>query len=212
MGVMGIKHGAVAWISSFPVFNAGYKEIDFNPSYYAMIVQAVEEFWNGNILTGTPPEPEELEDLRVKYSGKNQTVKGESFVADDWMQADYDELLGIKSQMDILKDRKKELEDELEKAIMGYAAIYAKDGETLLCTRVPKAPKPSLDKELLRKEYESIYDKYLLVQEAVFNESLFKKECRELYDQYLVTPEAGDPEFKVSYPRKTATRKAEAIF
>ena len=33
-----------------------------------------------------------------------------------------------------------------------------------------------------------------------------------LYDQYLTTPEEGEPEFKVSYPRKTSSRKAEAIF
>lgn len=212
MGVMGIKKGAVAWISSFPVFNAGYREIDFNPSYYALIVQAIDEFWNGNVLAGIPPEPEQLEDLRAKYSGKNQAVKGESMVAEDWMQSDYDELLGIKSQMDVLKDRKKELEEELEKAIMGFAAIYGKDGETVLATRVPKTPKPELDRELLRKEYESVYERYLLVQEAVFNEALFKKECRDLYDQYLVTPEAGDPEFKVAYPRKTPARKTETIF
>jgi hypothetical protein len=150
--------------------------------------------------------------LRAKYSGKNQAVKGESMVAEDWMQSDYDELLGIKSQMDVLKDRKKELEEELEKAIMGFAAIYGKDGETVLATRVPKTPKPELDRELLRKEYESVYERYLLVQEAVFNEALFKKECRDLYDQYLVTPEAGDPEFKVAYPRKTPARKTETIF
>ena len=104
------------------------------------------------------------------------------------------------------------MEDELEKAIMGYAAIYCKDGETLLCSRVPKTPKPVLDKELLRKEYGSVYGKYLQVQEAVFDEPLFKKECRELYDQYLVTPEAGEPEFKIAYPRKTSSRKTEAIF
>ncbi len=212
MGVMGIKKGAVAWISSFPVFNAGYKEIEFNPSYYALIVKSIDEFWNGNILTGVAPEPEDLEDLRVKYSGKDRAVKGESFVADDWMQSDYEELLGIKSQMDILKDRRKELEDELEKAIMGYAAIYAKDGETPICTRVPKTPKPELDKELLRKEYEAIYDKYLVALDPVFDEGLFKKECRDLYDQYVVTPEAGEPEFKVAYPRKTSARKTETIF
>ena len=212
MGVMGIKHGALGWISSFPVFNFGYKEIEFNPSYFALIVQAIEEFWKNNILAGVAPEPEDLEDLRVKYGSKNITVKGESFVADDWMQSDYNELLDIKNQMDILKDRKKELEDELEKAIMGYAAIYCKDGETVLATRQPKFPKPELNKELLQQEYEQIYDKYLEVQESVFNESLFKKECRELYDQYLITPEAGEPEFKVAYPRKVSTRKTTAIF
>ena len=212
MGVMGIRKGAVAWISSFPVFNAGYKEIDFNPSYFALIVQAIDEFWQGNILTMTPPEPEELEDLRVKYSGKNQAPKGKSFVADDWMQSDYDELLGIKTQMDILKDRKKELEDELEKAVMGFSAILCKDGETVLCTRVPKVPKPELNLELLKAEYPEAYDRFLEDQDAVFNEGRFKKECRELYDQYLTIPPEGDPEFKVAYPRKTSARKAEAIF
>lgn len=212
MGVMGIKKGAVAWISSFPVFNAGYKEIDFNPSYFKLIVQAIDEFWNGNILTGIAPEPEDLEDLRIKYSGKNQAPKGESLVAEDWMQSDYEELLGIKTQMDTLKDRKKELEDELEKAVMGFMAILGKDGETVLCTRVPKAPKPELDRDLLKAEYPEAFERFLEEQDAIFNEARFKKECRELYDQYLVTPEAGDPEFKVAYPRKTSTRKAEAIF
>ena len=90
--------------------------------------------------------------------------------------------------MDILKDRKKELEGELEKAVMGFTAILCKDGETILCTRVPKPPKPELNRDLLRAEYP------------------------EAYDKYLVTPEEGEPEFKVSYPRKTSSRKTEAIF
>ena len=128
------------------------------------------------------------------------------------MQSDYDELLGIKTQMDILKDRKKELEEELEKAVMGFTAILCKDGETILCTRVPKVPKPELNRELLKAEYPEAYDRFLEEQDAVFNEGRFKKECRELYDQYLTTPEEGEPEFKVSYPRKTSSRKTETIF
>ena len=114
--------------------------------------------------------------------------------------------------MDILKDRKKELEDELEKAVMGFSAILCKDGETVLCTRVPKVPKPELNLDLLKAEYPEAYDRFLEDRDAVFNEGRFKKECRELYDQYLTTPPEGDPEFKVAYPRKTSSRKAEAIF
>lgn len=212
MGVMGIRHGAIAWISSFPVFNSGYREVEFNPSYYALLVQAIDEFWNENLLKDVAPEPEDLEDLRVKYGKQAVSIKGETLVAEDWMQADYDELLGIKTQMDTLKDRKKELEEELEKAIMGYAAIYGKDGETVLATRVPKTPKPVLDTDLLHRECEDIYKRYLEVPTAVFNEALFKKSCKEIYEQYLVTPESGEPEFKVSYPRKSAARKTAAIF
>lgn len=212
MGVMGIRHGAIAWISSFPVFNSGYREVEFNPSYYALLVQAIDEFWNENLLKDVAPEPEDLEDLRVKYGKQAVSIKGETLVAEDWMQADYDELLGIKTQMDTLKDRKKELEEELEKAIMGYAAIYGKDGETVLATRVPKTPKPVLDTDLLHREYGDIYEKYLEVPTAVFNETLFKKSCKELYDQFLTTPEAGEPEFKISYPRKAASRRTTSVF
>ena len=34
MGVMGVKKGAVAWISSYPRLNFGYKEFDFNPEFF----------------------------------------------------------------------------------------------------------------------------------------------------------------------------------
>ena len=48
---------------------------------------------------------------------------------------------------------------------------------------------------------------------APFDEAeLRARLLRELYDQYLVTPEEGEPEFKVAYPRKTSSRKAETIF
>ena len=38
-------------------------------------------------------------------------------------------------------------------------------------------------------------------------EPVEKKDCI-----YKSTPEEGEPEFKVSYPRKTSSRKTEAIF
>ncbi len=212
MGVMGIRKCAIAWISSFPVFNFGYKEIDFNPAYYCLLVQAIDDFWNNHIVPGVAPEPEELEDLRGKYKGKDATIKGKSMVAEQWMQADYDELLRIKVDMDNMKDRKKELEEELEKAIMGYEIIYKTDGETLLATRVPKAAKQEFNIQLLEQEYPEVYQKYLEEQPAIFSESRFKKECKELYKQYLALGEEGDPEFKVIYPRKTASRKTEPIF
>ena len=194
------------------MFKAGYREVEFNPAYYALIVRAVEEFWTGCILTDTPPEPEALEDLRAKYSGPDREAKGKVLAAEDWMQASFDELVGIKTRQEVLKERRKELEEGLEKAIMGYSSIRGKDGETLLATRIPKAPKPVLNRELLRREFEDVWNRYLLPPEPVFDEARFRRECRALYDQYLETPEEGEPEFKVNYPRKSASRRTESIF
>jgi len=212
MGVMGIKHGAVAWISSFPVLNSGFVEIDFNPSYFKLIVDAVDDFWLNNIQKDVAPEPEALEDLREEYSKKKVEVKGESLVAENWLEEDYEELLEIKEKTAILSDRKKELEEQIEKAIMGYGAIYCKDGETVIATRQCEVPKPSLDLERLAAELPETHRKYLELQEAVFNEKLFKKECKDLYGQYTVTGEPGDPVFRMNYPRRKPTRRAEAAF
>ena len=49
MGVMGVKKGAVAWISSYPRLNFGYKEFDFNPEFFKALVEQLEIFWLNNI-------------------------------------------------------------------------------------------------------------------------------------------------------------------
>ena len=56
MGVMGVKKGAVAWISSFPRLHFDYKEIDFNPDFYKAMIEAIEQFWLINVCGGIPPE------------------------------------------------------------------------------------------------------------------------------------------------------------
>lgn len=212
MGVMGIKHGAVAWISSFPVFNSGYLEIDFNPSYFKLIVDAIDEFWNENIMKDIAPEPEALEDLREEYSKKKVNIKGDTLVAENWMQQDYDELLEIKEKTAILSDRRKELEEQIEKAIMGYGAIYGKDGETLIATRQCEDPKPVLDLDRLKADLPETHSRYLEAQAAVFNEKLFKKECKDIYGEYTVTPEPGEPVFKINYPRRKSARRMAVAF
>ena len=41
--VMGVKKGAVAWISSYPRLNFGYKEFDFNPEFFKAMVEQLEQ-------------------------------------------------------------------------------------------------------------------------------------------------------------------------
>ncbi len=211
MGVMGIRKGALAWISSFPVFNFGYKEIDFNPAYYNLVVQAIDEFWNNHIIPDVAPEPEALEDLRAKYN-KTATLKGKTLIADDWMEEDFDELIRLKEAISENEKRKKELEAELEKAIMGYEIIYRQDKQTLIATRLPKTAKTAFNLDLFKEEYPELYEKYLEERPSVFNEALFKKEAKGLYKEYVVAGEEGEPEFKIAYPRKIASRKTESIF
>ena len=56
MGVMGVKKGAVAWISSYPRLNFGYKEFDFNPEFYKALTESIEQFWLINVCGGIAPD------------------------------------------------------------------------------------------------------------------------------------------------------------
>lgn len=213
MGVMGIRRGALAWISSFPVLNFGYREVEFNPSYYAMIVEAIDAFWNGHIMKDIAPEPTELEDLRAAYPLSRVTVKGEMLTADASLQTKYRELSVLRESIAEQKKRETELKEAFEAAMMGYGAVVTDEG-TVIATRGPKEMKQKLDSDALRADYPAIWEKYArTVTTQEIDEKLFKKECRELYGQYLfMPPPPEEPEFKLIFPRKKAERKVEKLF
>ena len=213
MGVMGIKKGALAWISSFPVFNFGYREVDFNPSYFKLIIEAIDRFWNEHILADVAPEPTELEDLRAAYPLSKVTVKGEVLTASSALEAKFRELCVLKESIAEQKKRETELKEEFEKEMMGYGAVVTDDG-TVIATRGPKEMKQRLNLDELRSEYPSVYSKYVTTtSQEEFDEKLFKKECKDLWGQYLFTPAPPEePEFKIIVPRKKAERKVEKLF
>lgn len=213
MGVMGIRRGAVAWISSFPVLNFGYREIDFNPDYYDLLVSTIDRFWKEHILADVAPEPTEIEDLRAAYPAGRAAVKGETLAATPRMEAMFRELCVLKESISEQKKRETELKEQFEAAMMGYGAVVQEDG-TVIATRGPKEMKPRLNTEELKREYPSIYSRYATSSSIEeFDERLFKKECRELYGQYLFTPPPPEePEFKLLVPRKKAERKVEKLF
>lgn len=210
MGVMGIKHGAVAWITGYPKLHHGYREFDFNPEMYALIEQAIDEFWNENILAGVCPDPEHIEDMREFFRKEKATFKGKALTADDDLTHTFSRLCQIHEEMRDLETEEKNLSETMEKAIMGYEGIT--DGEgSLIASRVPPAKKKKLDLERLMEEQPGIYDDYS-IPTPVFDEDRFKKENKELWKEYQMTPPPGDPKFKIIYPAKISDRAQVTVF
>ena len=128
MGVMGVKKGAVAWISSYPRLNFDYKEIDFNPDFYKAMIESIEQFWLINVCGGIPPEDIDGEDSLLRSP---QATAGETLQADDEMMERYDAIKEIASTIKKLETTRTSLEDEIKIALGTAESLVSPEGSVI---------------------------------------------------------------------------------
>ena len=66
MGIMGVKHGAVAWLNKNND-KKDYQEFDFNEEFFETMIEVGNAFWEENIIGGKEPEPSSAEELSILY-------------------------------------------------------------------------------------------------------------------------------------------------
>ena len=128
MGVMGVKKGAVAWISSYPRLNFDYKEIDFNPDFYKAMIESIEQFWLINVCGGIPPEDIDGEDSLLRSP---QATVGETLEADSEMMERYGAIKEIASTIKQLESTRSSLEDEIKIALGTAESLVSPEGSVL---------------------------------------------------------------------------------
>ena len=128
MGVMGVKKGAVAWISSYPRLNFDYKEIDFNPDFYKAMIESIEQFWLINVCGGIPPEDIDGEDSLLRSP---QATAGETLEADSEMMERYGAIKEIASTIKQLESTRSSLEDEIKIALGTAESLVSPEGSVL---------------------------------------------------------------------------------
>ena len=128
MGVMGVKKGAVAWISSFPRLHFDYKEIDFNPDFYKAMIESIEQFWLINVCGGIPPEDIDGEDSLLRSP---QATAGETLEADSEMMERYGAIKEIASTIKQLESTRSSLEDEIKIALGTAESLVSPEGSVL---------------------------------------------------------------------------------
>lgn len=153
LGVAGLKHGAIAWLINGSDFN--YKEISFDPDFFKMCVDAIDEFWNVNVLQQIEPSLINVSDVLAKFPQSN----GKEMEASDVLLSAYQQLKTVKEEIANLKTSQARLEDEIK--------FHMLDNETVTYDR----------RKIISWKSSKESNK--------FNEAKFALEHPELYQQYL---------------------------
>lgn len=182
MGVMGIKHAVIAYLTSFPNLDADYLEVEFNPAFYATLVSLIDKFWYENIINKVEPEATDSQDAIIKYpvheEGKSKEISKEI----------------IKACIDLaeLKKQKKDIEAAIS-AAEAAIKLEAKDAEQLIfadpetgelkIAATYKSVKENvLDEERLKTEQPEVYKQYI---QEVFDKTRFVEENKDSMKEYF---------------------------
>ena len=157
MGVMGVKKGAVAWISSYPRLNFGYKEFDFNPEFYKALVEQLEIFWLINIQGGIAPDDINSEDALVR----NPIAKdGVTVQADAQIISTYNALKQISSEIKALEKTQNSLEDDIKIAMGEADTLVSPTGEVMALWKNTK-PTMKFNAKAFQQDDPAGYAKYM---------------------------------------------------
>ena len=157
MGVMGVKKGAVAWISSYPRLNFGYKEFDFNPEFFKALVEQLEIFWLINIQGGIAPDDINSEDALVR----NPIAKdGVTVQADAQIISTYNALKQISSEIKALEKTQNSLEDDIKIAMGEADTLVSPTGEVMALWKNTK-PTMKFNAKAFQQDDPAGYAKYM---------------------------------------------------
>ena len=105
LGVMGLPEGHLAWfITTNRTF--GCMHIQFDSDFYAFMVDALDRFWNVNLVEGIEPDIVTIDDALLKYP---KSDPGKVIEVTDELMADINQLKLLKPQLDELTKTKKAL-------------------------------------------------------------------------------------------------------
>lgn len=159
IGVMNYQQGSLAWLTRGCKF--GYKDIYFDPDFYAYMVEQLTKFWVDYIQGDQEPPATTLNDVMLKFP---RSI-GKAVEVNDEIMDSVNELRMIKSQLDELDKQKKACEN----AIKAYMA----DADTL-CLAGTKDKNPS------------VIATWKTAKDSLeFNEKLFASEHADLYKKYM---------------------------
>ncbi len=171
LGVMGMSQGSLAWLTRGRKFD--YIDVQFNPDFYAYIIDRIEQFWKDCIVGGQEPPIASVDDALLKYP---HSETGKAVEMTDELSEKLNMLKMLKPQIDELTRQKKELEDAIK--------VFMQDADSLCL------PGTAEQNPIVVATYKSAKDS------MKFDEKRFGQEHPDLYDNYLMKV-AGSRRFVV---------------
>jgi putative phage-type endonuclease len=155
LGVMGYEAGALAWLTQGREF--GYKNIDFDPDFYAFETEKIQEYWERYIIGDEEPVATDVSDVLIKFP---HHVDGKVVVADNGLIDAIAELKAIKMASKERDAKKKSLEDEIKMALGDAESLESPDGQTLATWRSAK-DSIKFDEKAFKTAEPDLYAKYV---------------------------------------------------
>lgn len=156
MGVLGIQHACVAWISTSPKLHFDYTDMEFNPGFYESMTKELDHFWNENILKGIAPEDQNAEDTLLRYP---KGTEGKTATADEEVIAAWEHLHKVKSELTDLETEKDILEGLIKQSMGDAEILLGRGGATISSWKNAKETL-KFDSKAFQKAEPEIYRKY----------------------------------------------------
>ena len=156
MGVLGIQHACIAWISTSPKLHFDYTDMEFNPGFYESMTKELDYFWNENILKGIAPSDQNAEDTLLRYP---KGTEGKTVTADEEVIAAWEHLHTVKSQLTDLETEKDILEGLIKQSMGDAEILLGRDGATISSWKNAKETL-KFDSKAFQKAEPEIYRKY----------------------------------------------------
>lgn len=153
LGVAGIAHGSLAWLSQGRDF--GYKDIAFAPDFFEWLAGLADTFMNVNVRGNLPPDMQRGEDAMLRFPKETPDTAAE---ASPDTHAAWLELKRLRDEIKALEEKKTALEDTIKLA-MGPADTLRFQGLTLATWRAPK-PSTRLDTKALKADHPDLFAQY----------------------------------------------------
>lgn len=128
MGIMGVKSGALAWITSFPRLHFDFIEVEFNPSFFKSLIDVLDKFWNVNILQNVAPDDIDGDDALVRNP---EAQEGLVMEADEETIEVYNNLKMVINSISELEKTKAELEGEIKSTMAEAESLVMPSGTVM---------------------------------------------------------------------------------
>ncbi|HBJ76813.1 MAG TPA: endonuclease [Porphyromonadaceae bacterium] len=160
LGVAGLERGSLAWLVQGRKF--GYKEIDFVPSFFEWMCEAVGRFYEENIVGKKEPEMSSAEDVMLKYprseEGKSVEANGEVFEL-------YRKLKEVNGMIRSMDEDRKSLEEGIKMRLKD-AECLTYCGDVLVRWKSDRGTM-RFDEKSFREENPEMFSKYMKERKGV---------------------------------------------
>ena len=113
LGVMGLKHGALAWLVMGRDFH--HREFEFDTDIFEALKQQVTTFWHENIIGGKQPEAKSSTDVLKMF---DRHTEGKAIEATPEITEEVMQLKLYKEQIKELEEKASECEERVKLAMM----------------------------------------------------------------------------------------------